>query len=476
MIINYGNGYMSPYSIRIPSKIMSKTSKTTPLVENGTNRPKQFGFIILCCWLTILPTMVTAKNKVESLSIQDFKFLSTVIANVKQYYYKPIDTKTLFVNALSGMLSGLDPHSSYLGADDLKDLELITTGEFGGIGVEIIPDQGLIKIISPIDDTPAYKTGIKAGDLIIQINGNLVKDMSLRDAVKHMRGPKNSILNLTILRKNHQKPLTFSIKRDVIKIKGVKERLLEKNYGYIRIAIFQEITDRDLTRAVNKLEKLCHGQIKGLILDLRNNPGGLLYSAIQVADSFLDADKLRNDIIVSTKGQSEDFKFTARMTAGELLPDVPIAILINEGSASASEVVAGALQDHKRAIVVGTKSFGKGSVQTVIPLTDDSAIKLTTALYYTPDGRSIQAKGIEPDIVVENMQITKQKDTDADLLHIDESNFIDHIKSDGKSDPHKHSTSKKNLIPSNHEQSLAHEDYQLYEALHILKSINVMQH
>lgn len=424
-------------------------------------------------------TAATA-NKEAAISPENLQRLATVFADVKKYYYKPIDDKTLFTNAISGMLANLDPHSAYLGPEDLKDLQMETTGKFGGIGIEIVPDQGAIKVVTPLDDTPAYRAGIKAGDYIIQINNKLVRNMTLTDALNLMRGKKGEKVTLTILRKNTPKPLTFTLRRETIKIKTIKGKMLEKGYGYVRIAIFQDPTANDLEKAIAKLKAESGNQLKGIILDIRNNPGGLFESSVQISDDFLDADKLKdNNLIVYTKGQSEDAQISAKATPGELIPNVPLVVLINEGTASAAEIVAGALQDHKRAIVVGTRSFGKGSVQTVIPIDSTSVIKLTTALYYTPLGRSIQAKGIEPDITVENLQIPEKKSELQALEKINESSLIDHIKN-GDETTTSDDTATSNLEAtdeqSNTENELAYKDYQLYEALHILKSLNVLRH
>lgn len=292
--------------------------------------------------------------------------------------------------------------------------------------------------------------------------------MTLREAVELMRGPRGSTLTLTIIRKNVHNPITVTLKRKIIKIKTIKERILEDGYGYIRIAFFQEETENDLNDAIKRLLKKAHGSLRGVILDLRNNPGGLLESAIQVSDDFLDANNLKdNNIIVSTKSQAADVQFVAKATPGELLPKIPLVVLINEGSASASEVVAGALQDHKRAIITGTQSFGKGSVQTLLALDDESAIKITTALYYTPLDRSIQAKGIEPDIKIEDIKVMDNKTpANEPLNHINEASLIDHIQN-GDED-------QAQTEPADN-LSLAMKDYQLYESLNILKSLTVVQ-
>lgn len=403
------------------------------------------------------------------LSTADLKHLTTVISNVERYYYKSIDTSDLVNRAIKGMLSSLDPHSEYLGPKDLKELQMETSGKFGGIGIEMFFEQGVIKVITPLDGTPAYRAGIKAGDYIIQVNNKLVRDMTYSEAVAMMRGPKGSKLNLTIYRKNENKPRIVSLRREIIRTKSVSNQLLEPGYGYVRLAIFQDSTERDMVRSIKTLQKLSKGKLKGLILDMRNNPGGLFESAVKVADDFLDAAKLKdNNLIVYTKGRDKEDQVTATASPNELLPNVPLVILINEGSASAAEIVASALQDHKRAIIVGTRSFGKGSVQTVLPVSRDSAIKLTTALYYTPLGRSIQAKGIEPDINVDDIQISHNHGAQV-LPRIDEAVLIDHIQNEDGDNSNTYEQSKPEL-------DLVYKDYQLYEALHILKSLNVMKY
>lgn len=427
------------------------------------------------------------------LAPQDLKKLETVIAEIKHYYVKPVSDHELLDNAISGMLYGLDPHSEYLKKEDIESLSALTVGKFGGIGVEVIPYQGLIKVVSPLDDTPAAKAGIKAGDIIVQINNKLVKDMQLHDAIKLMRGPKGSKVTLTILRKNSPKPLLLKISRSIIKIKAVKERLLEKNLGYVRIAFFQESTSLDFAKAVTKLRAQAGGSLTGLILDLRNNPGGLLDPAVQVADSLLDtqSDKKFDNIIVYTKGNNKSSFTIAQVTPGELLLGTPLVVLINEGSASASEVLAGALQDYKRAVIVGTKSFGKGSVQTVLYIDDDSALKLTTALYYTPAGRSIQAKGIEPDVVISDIKIPEKTSVeDDDVARIDEASLVDHLQNgnDGNDDKDKSAANNNNNVitrPTSNDgvqsaeenigngAGLIYKDYQLYGALNILRGLMV---
>ncbi len=345
-----------------------------------------------------------------SLPIEELRTFAEVFNAIKQGYVEPIEDKKLITHAISGMLSNLDPHSSYLDADSFKDLQTSTQGEFGGLGIEVGMEDGLVKVISPIEDTPAYRAGVKSGDLIFKLDDKLVKGMTLTDAVKRMRGKPKTQIKLSILRKGEAKPIEITLTREVIKVQSVKSKLVEDGYGYLRITSFQENTAASVVKHLNDLYKA--GSLKGLVLDLRNNPGGLLNAAIGVSASFLPYKTLTT----STDGRVPDAKYQfhvqpedyLRGSRDDFIKDlptealkVPMVVLINGGSASASEIVAGALQDHKRAVVMGTTSFGKGSVQTVIPLPGNTAIKLTTARYFTPSGRSIQAKGIVPDITVE---------------------------------------------------------------------------
>ena len=421
---------------------------------------------------------LTQKNSTQTetetdntLPIKDIQRFAMVIAQIKQYYIQPINDKTLFTNAIEGMLSRLDPHSAYLDMSGMTDIEMTTTGKFGGIGIEVMPDDGLIKVVSPLDDTPADRAGIKAGDLIVRVDNNLVRDMSMREAINLMRGKKGSKVTLTIIRKDEKKPLKFDIIRDVIKVQTVKSRILEPGYGYVRISFFQAPAKQDLTAAINQLTQESGGKLKGLILDLRNNPGGLLDAAIEVTDTFLDSRNKNkyNNVIVYTKGRIPGADIKAKASPGDILKSTPLIVLINEGSASASEIVAGALQDHNRAVVLGAKSFGKGSVQTVIPIDYETGIKLTTALYYTPAGRSIQATGIVPDIFVADLKIPKT-DTDAVVFDpVAESDLDGHIKN---GQPNKSALEKEQV--QQEEQALAQTDYQLYEALILLKGLHAI--
>jgi len=423
---------------------------------------------------------VKYQEQETALPVKSMQHLITVVDSITKYYYKSIGVTKLLELAIKGMLAQLDPHSEYLDAEGLRDLKMETTGKFGGIGVQIVPENGAIKVVTPLDGTPAYRAGIKSGDYIIQINNKSVADMTLSEARNLMCGPRGSKLSLTIVRKDRSRPLIVNLKREIIHMQStVKSNLLEAGYGYIRLAVFQESTEQDVIKAIKRLQKISRGGLKGIIIDVRNNPGGLVDSAVNIANDFLDASKLKqNKLIVYAKGQGNETQLVAEASPGELIPNMPIVILINEGSASAAEIVAGALQDHKRAIIVGTRSFGKGTVQTILPINGSSAIKLTTAIYYTPMGRSIQAKGIEPDINVEDIQIPRSQEPE--LPRLDESALMDHIKNDEdreglgaklmqqakKSQPDMYSSYK----------DLAYKDYQLYEALHILKSLSMVKY
>ncbi len=363
--------------------------------------------------LTVNLSAIADKDAATALPIEELRAFTDVFARVKSDYVETVDDKKLITGAINGMLNGLDPHSSYLDVEGFKDLQVGTQGEFGGLGIEVGMEDGFVRVVSPIEDTPAFNAGVKPGDLIVKLDDTPVKGMSLNDAVKRMRGKPGSKIKLTISRKGVDKPIFITITRAVIKIRSVKSKLLESGYGYVRVTQFQEHTGELLAEALTGLYKDNKTPLKGLILDLRNDPGGLLNGAVAVTAAFVKPDSL----VVYTEGRSEDAKM--RLTASrenylrpmqidylKNLPDgvkqVPMVVLVNSGSASASEIVAGALQDHKRAVVMGTRTFGKGSVQTILPIGNGTAIKLTTARYFTPNGRSIQAKGIEPDIIVED--------------------------------------------------------------------------
>ena len=415
--------------------------------------------------LTIGSGVLAERNNGSNarLPLADIRALSEVFGKIKENYVEDVEDKTLLENAIRGMLTGLDPHSSYLDKDAFTDLRVGTRGEFGGLGIVVGMEDGYVKVVSPIDDTPAQRAGVKAGDMIIRLDDKSVKGMGLDDAVKVMRGKPGSDISLTISREGEDKPLQITITRAVIRVKSVKSRTLDEGFGYVRISQFQERTGVDLKKAMNKLKKENKGKLKGLVLDLRNNPGGLLDAAISVSDVFL-----AKGGIVSVEGRNETVQMAHSARSGDMLKGAPLVVLVNGGSASASEIVAGALQDHKRAIIMGTRSFGKGSVQTVVPLGNGTALKLTTARYYTPKKRSIQAEGIEPDIVLSDLKLTENKA--ADIKPLKEADLDGHLKNGNGT---KKTKEGKEAINKD-DKNLASKDYHLYEALNLLKGLHLL--
>lgn len=411
-------------------------------------------------------TAANSNSTTKKIPLEDVQRFSNAIGEIKKYYVKPIDDKELFDNAIRGMLAGLDPHSTYLNEEEFKELQTSTSGEFGGLGIEVTMEEGVVKVVTPLVDTPAFKAGIKSGDYIIKLGKKSVQGMSLKDAVAQMRGKPGSTIDITVLRKGESKPLNFSLVREVIQIKSVKSKMLSDGYGYVRITQFQAMTGKDMIQAIEQLKQQSKGKLKGMVLDLRNNPGGLLDSAIQVSDTFLGKDKSgKPELIVYTEGRLPGSKFTAYAHDNDILQNAPIVVLINNGSASASEIVAGALKDNKRALILGTKSFGKGSVQTVLPLDGKTGIKLTTALYYTPSGVSIQAKGIVPDIVVEELDVPKNVGKKSDVASYSEADLNGHLMNKNSNEgPNAKNTNAKS-------EDLLHEDYQLYAALTVLEGM-----
>jgi carboxyl-terminal processing protease len=351
---------------------------------------------LIACFLMLEERAVQRAQALPREDYEDLETFANVLAMVQKNYVEPVSTKELINGAITGMLASLDPHSAYLTPDLYRDLQVETRGSFGGLGIEITIKNGVLTVVSPIDDTPAAKAGIKSGDQIIKINDDFTKDMTLNDAVKRMRGPKGSKIKLTLHRENVPELFTVTLARDVIKIKSVKVTEPEKGYGVVRISTFQENTDDDVAKGIDRIEKENGGKLKGIVLDLRDDPGGLLNQAVRVSDEFLDG-----GMIVYTEGRLEGQRQKYYAHKKSPFEDYPMVVLVNGGSASASEIVAGALQDHRRAVVLGTQTFGKGSVQTILPLDDKSALRLTTARYFTPNGRSIQAVGITPDVDVE---------------------------------------------------------------------------
>ncbi|RNC77629.1 S41 family peptidase [Piscirickettsia salmonis] len=421
----------------------------------------------MCCLMpSLLMTLSVSASaqQQQPLPVEDLQRFVRSLDMVKRYYVQEINDKKVFENAIRGMLSGLDPHSAYLDKRDYQDLQVSTSGKFGGLGIEVTMERDVVKVISPIDDTPAYQAGIQSGDLIIKIDETPVRGLKLRDAVDKMRGDIGEKVTLTILRKGEKKPLLVDVIRDRIVVRSVKSKIYDESYGYIRVSQFQEKTGRDLIKVIKSMKKSSKGKIKGLVLDLRNNPGGLLNSAVDVAEVFLEkSDLKKNKKIVYAKGRFPGSSIEEVVQDSDLTGGVPIVVLVNGGSASASEIVAGALQDHHRAVVMGTKTFGKGSVQTILPLPDKTALKMTTALYYTPKGRSIQAKGIEPDIKVERLKI--KIDEEKDISTISEADLDKHLAAV--------SPAKKNKTKNSSDQ-LVEKDYQLYSAINLLKGMTVV--
>lgn len=413
-----------------------------------------------------------APSSKAPIPLQELRTFTEIFERIRSSYVEPIDDATLFKYAINGMLNSLDPHSAYLEDDDFADLQEHTSGKFGGLGIEISQEDGLILIVSPIDDTPAQKAGIKAGDLIVTINGEAVMGLSLNEAVEKMRGPIGSDISLEIRRKNVKELLSFTLTRAEIKVASVRTEMFGHHIGYVRITQFQENTGKDLAQ---RLQQWRDGdQLNGIILDLRNNPGGVLDAAAEVVDAFIS-----DGLIVYTEGRTPNSKMSYSATSATAAGDVPVVVLINAGSASASEIVAGALQDHQRAVIVGTQSFGKGSVQSILPLTETSAVKLTTARYFTPNGRSIQAEGIKPDIWVEQSEVTS-----FETRSFKEANLPGHLsnprsdKADKSEKPSKNSS--KETKDHKHDSSidpsadLLKKDFQLYEAYTLLRGVSIL--
>ncbi len=403
---------------------------------------------------------------VAATNYKQLQKFSQVMNLVRRSYVKKESDEKLIDGALSGMLSSLDPHSTYMNREMYKQMQVDTTGKFGGLGIEISASEGGIRIVAPIEDTPAWRAGIKAGDIIIKIDDQLARDISLPEAVKLMRGKPGTSIVLTIFRKGEQEPLTFKIVRAIIKVKSVKGGVMAPEYAYLRITQFQERTAKLLKAKVAELTKLAGGHLDGAVLDLRNNPGGLLNQAVEVSDLLLDKGG-----IVSTKSRTgRSMSFTAK--PGDILEGVPMIVLINNGSASASEIVAGALQDNHRAILMGTRSFGKGSVQSVITLPDGSAIKLTTALYYTPSGRSIQAIGIKPDVMVRQVRIVQAK-TKNKQVSVFERNLKGHLMNGNKKKPGKKVLKPRGKVSQLMRKRLKRDNI-LQRALEMLKGLHAL--
>ncbi len=429
--------------------------------------------LFICLFLLLVGARIVIGEaespKIEALPLNELRTFTEIFAKIKSDYVEQVDDKELLENAVRGMLEGLDPHSTYLDGDSYKDLREGTSGEFGGLGIEVGMENGFVKVIAPIDDTPAQKAGIKAGDLIIKLDDRSVKGLSLNDAVNIMRGKPGDPITLTIIRENEEKPLVITIIRDVIKIKSVRFDTLEPGFGYLRISSFQSHTVEGLRQAIDQLKKDNSEKLKGIILDLRNNPGGILNAAVGVSDMFLN-----KGLIVYTEGRIKDSKLKFNAKPNAKLPDIPLIVLVNAGSASASEIVAGALQDHGRGIIMGEKTFGKGSVQTILPMNNNAALKLTTARYYTPNGRSIQASGITPDIIIDKVKISKIEE--AFDVRVKEADLRGHLENGQEEAPLTEEDEElKKDIPEEETVPLASRDYELYEALNVLKGLAIIK-
>ena len=441
-------------------------------MNTSNNRTVRFAGLILGL---VMATSGFASETTESeekplpprLPLNELRVFAEVFDRISDAYVEEIDDRTLLENAIKGMLSQLDPHSAYLDVDTFSDLQEDTTGNYGGVGLEVAMDGGFLRVISPMDGTPAAREGIEAGDLILELNNTPIKGMSLTDAIEGMRGAPGSELTMTIVREGDPTPLEITLVREVIQVASVRSELLENDFGYLRIAQFQSGTGSEVEKAVDDLQ--ANGKLAGLILDLRNNPGGVLQAAVEVSDVFIS-----EGLIVYTTGRlpNADLRFSA--TTPDATDGIPMVVLINEGSASASEIVAGALQDHRRAVVMGVSSFGKGSVQTVLPLNNEKAIKLTTALYFTPNGRSIQAEGIVPDIWVDRSTVTKIKSNPFRIKERDLAKHLENGNKDANSDKAKTETDQQEDETKDEKVELASTDYQLNEALTLLKGLRIL--
>ena len=389
----------------------------------------------------------------ERLPLRELRVFTQVFEQIRRGYVEEVKDTELLENAISGLLLELDPHSAYLNKSDYDDLQESATGEYSGLGLEVGSERGMIKIISPIDDPPAAKAGIKAGDLIVEVDGVPVRGMALQKAIDKLRGEKGTSIELMVLREGQETPIEFTIVRDTIQFSSVRSRIIEPGYGYVRISQFQTSSGDDFKKELLDLKQQ-ETPLKGVIIDLRNNPGGLVPASVDISDAVLDG-----GTVVYTEGRLPSSNSRYEATSGDILEGIPIVVLINGGSASASEIVAGALQDHQRAAIIGTQSFGKGSVQTVIPLGDGRAVKLTTARYFTPNGRSIQAEGIVPDIIVEPAEIRRYQLRD----RVREEDLEGHLEQ----------ASESSESPVEPEEDVT-DDNQLYEALNVLKGFQLL--
>jgi carboxyl-terminal processing protease len=453
-----GSGYIAAAL----STIMSFLSRPAVALAAGA---------VLGASVTLTHTVFADKVAADPLPLKDLQTFVEILNRVKSDYVEPVEDKALLENAVRGMLGGLDPHSAYLDAEEFRDMNVATSGKFGGLGIEVQLKNGFVYVVSPIDDTPAARAGIQPGDLIVKIDDLSVKGLSLNEAVAKMRGDAGTKVTLTLVRDGATAPMVLELKRDIINVASVRSRMYDDGLAYVRISNFTTETGGSVSKEISKLVKNAGGQLKGMVLDLRNNPGGVLDSAVKVSDEFLDKGP-----IVSIKGRNGDASRTFDATPGDMLGGRPLVVLVNAGSASASEIVAGALQDQKRAVVVGAKTFGKGSVQTIMPLSSEGAIKLTTARYYTPSGRSIQGEGIDPDVLIRPLKVSQDEQQDA-LAPITEADLRGSLrnesgnKTEGAGAAVSPQKSAEDRAKEN--QKLAETDYALYEALNLLRGLVV---
>lgn len=402
----------------------------------------------------------------EALPLDELRTFADILERIKTDYVEPVDDAELIRNAIRGMLAGLDPHSAYLDPEDYRELRVGTSGEFGGLGIEVGMEDGFVKVIAPIDDTPAQRAGLQAGDLIVRIDDQPVKGLTLNEAVQRMRGEPGTRIQLTLMRKGEDGPIELTLERAIIQVASVKRRLLEPGFGYVRIAHFQARTPEDMRTAIEALKARSGGALKGLVLDLRNNPGGVLNSAVSVSDAFLT-----QGLIVYTQGRDPASRLDFSAGPDDVLAGAPLVVLVNAGSASASEIVAGALQDQRRAVVLGQPTFGKGSVQTIVSLDDATALKLTTARYYTPSGRSIQAQGIVPDILLESGTFTPSETPPVETIK--EANLARHLQQETKATEEVASEGAQTDVSDDIERPSAAEDLALVAALNVLKGLSL---
>jgi carboxyl-terminal processing protease len=425
---------------------------------------RTFVLLVILSLLILGPYGDSRVSAIDRGTYKSLKTFSEVLDMVEKNYVEPVETEKLMQGAINGMIKSLDPHSSFMTAEMYKELEVETRGSFGGIGIEITLQKDILTVVSPIEDTPAYIAGVKAGDQIIRINGKSTKDITIMEAVKQLRGPKDTKVTITITRDGMANPRDIELTRNIIPIRSIKSKIYDGHIGYIRISAFQERTGDDLKKALREIEAKAR-PLKGIVLDMRNNPGGLLHQSVEVSDAFL-----KSGVIVSTRGRSKSMESKAAAKDDGDEPTCPMVVLVNEGTASAAEIVSGALQDNGRAVILGAQTFGKGSVQTVIPLEDGAALKLTTARYYTPKGRSIQAEGITPDILVKPIRPAEEKaeeKANAENHILREKDLKGHIKSPTENDA-KVDDAKK-------ETDNLDRDNQLKNAIDILKSWDILK-